>query len=77
MEQINRLRTQFKAMSEYTITLKPVYSCPANHLPSAVALPEGWTLSWHQVATLEALRDPDLDTLAYQLKSAGGEIWIA
>ncbi len=50
-------------MSEYTITLKPVYSCPAAEVPEGVNLPENWTLSWHQVETLKAIRDPNIDVI--------------
>jgi CRISPR-associated endonuclease/helicase Cas3 len=28
-----------------------------------VKLPDGWSLSWHQVATLEAIRDPNIDVI--------------
>ncbi len=49
-------------MSDYSITLKPVFSCPWE-TPKEVKLPKGWTLSWHQVATLEALRDPNIDVI--------------
>jgi CRISPR-associated endonuclease/helicase Cas3 len=55
-----KLRTLFKDMSDYRITLKPVYSCPASETPKDVKLPEGWSLSWHQAATLEALRRYDV-----------------
>ncbi|HEY9847974.1 MAG TPA: hypothetical protein V6D28_00830 [Leptolyngbyaceae cyanobacterium] len=48
---INELRTQVKYMSDFNITLKPVYSCPASDLPKGVQLPQGWVLSWHQVDT--------------------------
>jgi len=59
---INYLRTLFKVMSDYRITLKPVFSCPWE-TPKGVRLPKGWALSWHQVATLEALRDPNIDVI--------------
>ena len=59
----NKLRTVFKGMSDYRITLKPVYSCPASETPKDVKLPEGWSLSWHQAATLEAIRDPNIDVI--------------
>jgi len=48
----------------YTITLKPVYSCPSTELPANIQLPEDWTaLSWHQVETFKALSDPDVDVV--------------
>ncbi len=49
-------------MSDYSITLKSVYSCPAE-TPKDVKLSKNWLLSWHQVATLEALRDPNIDVI--------------
>jgi CRISPR-associated endonuclease/helicase Cas3 len=50
-------------MPNYSITLKPVYSCPAAEVPQDVVLPDGWTLSWHQAETLKALRDPNVDVV--------------
>ena len=50
-------------MGDYYCTLKPVYSCPASKLPAGVKLPPGWTLAWHQAATLEAVRDPNIDVI--------------
>ncbi|AVH65398.1 type I-D CRISPR-associated helicase Cas3' [Nostoc sp. 'Peltigera membranacea cyanobiont' N6] len=50
-------------MSEnYRITLKPVYSQTVP-TPDGVKLPKDWLLSWHQAATLEALRDPNIDVV--------------
>lgn len=46
-------------MSDYRITLKPVYSQTVP-TPEGVKLPDGWLLSWHQAATLEALRRYDV-----------------
>ncbi len=50
-------------MSTYSIHLKPVFSCPADVLPQGLKLPIGWKLAWHQVETLLALRDPDVDVV--------------
>lgn len=50
-------------MSDYAITLKPIYSSPADAMPQGVLTPQGWSLAWHQVATLEALRDPNIDVV--------------
>ncbi len=51
-------------ISEYKVTLKPVYSCPASELPEGVKLPEGWSsLAWHQVETFNALNNPDIDVI--------------
>jgi CRISPR-associated endonuclease/helicase Cas3 len=57
------LDTDKQMTSVYPIILKPIYSCPADELPLGVKLPDGWSLSWHQVATLEALRDPTIDVV--------------
>lgn len=51
-------------MTAYNILLKPVYSCPAQTLPSGITLPAGWDgLSRHQVETYEALQDPTIDVV--------------
>jgi CRISPR-associated endonuclease/helicase Cas3 len=50
-------------MSEnYSIQLKPVYSQTVP-TPDGVKLPDGWCLSWHQLETLKALRDPNIDVI--------------
>jgi CRISPR-associated endonuclease/helicase Cas3 len=49
-------------MSSYSITLKPVYSQTVP-TPEIITLPQGWALSWHQVETLKALRDPVIDVV--------------
>lgn len=46
-----------------SIALKSVYSCPASEVPEGIKLPEGWKLSWHQAATLKAIRDPNIDVI--------------
>lgn len=50
-------------MSEYAITLKPIYSCPAAEIPENLKLPEGWTLSWHQLETWKAICNPNIDVI--------------
>lgn len=50
-------------MSDYTITLKPIYSCPASNIPNEIKLPKDWTLSWHQLETWEALNNPNIDVI--------------
>ncbi|MGB3205993.1 MAG: type I-D CRISPR-associated helicase Cas3' [Crinalium sp.] len=51
-------------MSDYTITLKPVYSRPADVLPAGVNLPPDWSsLAWHQAKTFEALQDSNIDVI--------------
>ena len=47
----------------YSIHLKPVYSCPADDMPEGINLPDDWKLSWHQVETLKALRNPYIDVV--------------
>lgn len=49
-------------MPDYSITLKPVYSQTVS-TPEGISIPNGWSLSWHQVETLKALRDPDIDVV--------------
>lgn len=44
---------------EYHITLKPLYSQTVP-TPEGLKIPENWSLSWHQAATLEALRHYDV-----------------
>src|SRR6476646_8364433 len=51
-------------MSDYKISLKPVYSRLTDVLPDGVTLPPDWSsLSWHQAATFEALQDPNIDVI--------------
>lgn len=45
------------------ITLKSVYSCPSDEVPKDITLPRDWSLSWHQVETLKALRNPNVDVI--------------
>jgi CRISPR-associated endonuclease/helicase Cas3 len=49
-------------MAAYQVTLKPIYS-ETVPTPEGLALPKGWALSWHQVETLKALRDPEVDVV--------------
>lgn len=48
-------------MNQYSVVLKPVYSCPTEENLEGVDLPEGWTLSWHQAETFKALSNPEID----------------
>jgi CRISPR-associated endonuclease/helicase Cas3 len=51
-------------MQDISIKLKPVFSCPADVVPDEIKLPsELSTLAWHQVATWEALNNPDIDVV--------------
>jgi CRISPR-associated endonuclease/helicase Cas3 len=47
---------------DYKITLKAVYSQTVP-TPQGLKLPKDWSLSWHQLATLEALRGPNIDVI--------------
>ena len=73
MGNIHFLRTQIQHMSDYQITLKSVYSCPASEIPKKVKLPEGWTLSWHQAETLKAIRDPNIDVIINTAMTGDGK----
>ena len=60
-------------MSEYSIYLKPVYSSPATESLDGVKLPENWRLSWHQVQTIKALRDPKIDVIVNMAMTGDGK----
>lgn len=49
--------------SIYQVNLKPVYSSPADAQTENFKLPTNWSLSWHQLETLIALRDPNTDVV--------------
>lgn len=49
-------------MSDYSITLKPVYSQTVP-TPVGINLPDNWSLSWHQAETFNALGDPQIDVV--------------
>ncbi|MBD2329206.1 type I-D CRISPR-associated helicase Cas3' [Alkalinema sp. FACHB-956] len=61
------------AFSPYAVQLKPVYSCPAGAMPENLILPNGWTLSWHQLETLKALRDPNVDVVFHAGMTGDGK----
>lgn len=50
-------------MSAYSVTLQPVYSCPASEFLEGLKLPNQWVLSWHQAETLKALQDSAVDVV--------------
>jgi CRISPR-associated endonuclease/helicase Cas3 len=60
-------------MSDYSIHLKPIYSCPASHWPEGLILPSGWQLAWHQVETLNALRGVDIDVVINTAMTGDGK----
>ena len=59
-------------MSDYQIRLKPVYSQTVT-APEGLVLPTGWNLAWHQLATLEALRDPNIDVVVNTAMTGDGK----
>lgn len=63
-------------MSEYRITLKPVYSQTVP-TPERLKLPEGWLLSWHQLETLKALRNSDIDVAIDTAMTGDGKTLVA
>jgi CRISPR-associated endonuclease/helicase Cas3 len=60
-------------MTSDSVMLQPVYSCPASEPIEGVNLPDGWTLSWHQAATLKALRDPNIDVVINTAMTGDGK----
>lgn len=60
-------------MNTNSITLKPVYSCPASEVPEGVKLPEDWFLSWHQAETFKALSDPNIDVILNSAMTGDGK----
>lgn len=57
----------------YSVYLKPVYSAPAEQVPDGVQLPDDWSLSWHQLETLKALRDPNIDVVFNSAMTGDGK----
>jgi CRISPR-associated endonuclease/helicase Cas3 len=57
----------------YAIDLKPIYSSPAADVPPGLRLPAGWSLAWHQIATLEALRNPNIDVVINTAMTGDGK----
>lgn len=49
-------------MLEYSVKIKPVYSQTVPS-PDGITLPDGWSLSWHQAETFQALNNPNLDVI--------------
>ncbi len=60
-------------MSNYSIQLKSIYSCPADEIPKDVNLPQGWTLAWHQLETLKALRNSEIDVVINTAMTGDGK----
>ncbi|NEO57310.1 MAG: hypothetical protein F6K54_32105 [Okeania sp. SIO3B5] len=49
-------------MSNYKITLQPVYSETVS-IPKEVKSPPNLSIYWYQAETLKALRDPNIDVI--------------
>ncbi len=60
-------------MADYSVILQSVYSCPASEPIEDLNLPSGWRLSWHQAATLNALRDPNVDVVVNTAMTGDGK----
>lgn len=60
-------------MVNYQVTLRPVYSCPADEIPDGIKVPQGWRLSWHQVETWKALNDPDVAVIINSAMTGDGK----
>ncbi|NJL64021.1 MAG: type I-D CRISPR-associated helicase Cas3' [Methylacidiphilales bacterium] len=59
--------------SIYQVNLKSVYSSPAEERLQDVKLPNNWSLFWHQVETLKALRDPNIDVIVNTAMTGDGK----
>jgi CRISPR-associated endonuclease/helicase Cas3 len=57
----------------YSIHLKSVYTCPAEDVSPDIHLPDGWKLSWHQLETLKALQDPNVDVVFNSAMTGDGK----
>lgn len=59
-------------MSEYLVQLKSVYSQTVP-TPSGITLPDKWSLSWHQVETLKAIQNPQIDVVINTAMTGDGK----
>ena len=59
--------------SIYQINSKSVYSSPADEELKDVKLPNNWALSWHQIETLKALRDQNIDVIINTAMTGDGK----
>ncbi|CAD5984285.1 CRISPR-associated helicase, Cas3 family [Planktothrix tepida] len=71
------LKQESLIVDTYSITLKPVYSCPASEPLQGVTLPPGWTLAWHQAETFKALSDPNIDVVFNTAMTGDGKTLAA
>lgn len=56
----------------YKIILNPIYSSPATATHD-VMLPDNWNLVWHQLETLKALRNPEIDVVINTAMTGDGK----
>jgi CRISPR-associated endonuclease/helicase Cas3 len=59
--------------SIYQVNLKSVFSSPGDEIPKDVNIPHNWSLSWHQVETIKALRDPNIDVIINTAMTGDGK----
>lgn len=57
----------------YHIILNPIYSSPVTEIPNTVKLPQNWNLVWHQLETLNALRNPEIDVIINTAMTGDGK----
>jgi CRISPR-associated endonuclease/helicase Cas3 len=57
----------------YQVNSKSVYSSPAEEELKGVKLPDKWMLSWHQVETIKALRDPNIHVIINTAMTGDGK----
>ncbi|MBO9999392.1 MAG: type I-D CRISPR-associated helicase Cas3' [Cyanobacteria bacterium SID2] len=60
-------------MTDYRITLKPIFSAPADVIPEGVKLPKPWSWMWHQAETYQALKDPNIDVIINTAMTGDGK----
>ena len=59
--------------SPYQITLNTIYSSPVTETPDTIKLPQNWNLVWHQLETLKALRNPEIDVVINTAMTGDGK----
>ncbi len=64
-------------MSNYDIFLKPIYSSLASEVPKSLEMPDGWKLSWHQLETVKAIQDPNIDVIFNTAMTGDGKTLAA
>jgi CRISPR-associated endonuclease/helicase Cas3 len=60
-------------MSDYSIKLNPVYSCPTSDILKEIKLPKNCNLSWHQVETYKAINNPDVNVVINTAMTGDGK----